>query len=134
MAPIMLGMLAAKQQSECEDVPRHDKIRGAYENRIRFFSPPEKVYEIFATIKLSDRQVAMTYDDFYRANTPYNYTKLKSSEDYMEKFKPKLMGIVDADGNGQISFTEFFFFLTLLQLPPDVLRETFSKYDDAMTK
>jgi hypothetical protein len=31
-----------------EELPRAEKIRGNYENKIRFFSPPEKVFEIFA--------------------------------------------------------------------------------------
>lgn len=30
------------------DLSRAEKIRGNYENKIRFFSPPEKVFEIFA--------------------------------------------------------------------------------------
>jgi len=72
------------------------------------------MYEVFATLKTEEGEASMTYDDFYRANTPYNYTELRSPEDYMEKYKPELMEIVDCDKNGQISFTEFFFFLTLL--------------------
>lgn len=77
----------------------------------------------------------MTYDDFYRANTPYNYTELKSPEDYMEKYKPKLMEIVDCDDNKLISFTEFFFFLTLLQINPRVLKKAFRNYENKrMTK
>jgi hypothetical protein len=35
--------------------------------------------------------------------------------------------MVDADGSNDISFTEFFFFLTMLQIPHGVLRKAFKK-------
>ncbi len=37
--------------AECAEVSRQDRIRGVYENKIRFFSPPEKIFETFATVK-----------------------------------------------------------------------------------
>jgi len=38
-----------ERYASCEEVSQTDRIRGNYENKIRFFSPPEKVFEIFAT-------------------------------------------------------------------------------------
>lgn len=35
-------------------------------------SPPEKVFELFATIK-TDEGLFMSYEDFMRAMVPYNY-------------------------------------------------------------
>jgi len=32
----------------CE-ASRSDRIRGNYENKIRFFASPEKIFEVFAT-------------------------------------------------------------------------------------
>jgi len=66
----------------------------------------------------------MTYSDLLRALTPYNYGEIKDNKEYIEKFKDKigrLIKLADADGNGTISFTEFFFFITLLQLPLDII-------------
>jgi hypothetical protein len=34
--------------ADCE-VSTADRIRGNYENKIRFFSPPEKIFETFAS-------------------------------------------------------------------------------------
>mgnify|MGYP000197167771 CR=1 FL=1 len=59
----------------------------------------------------------MTYGDFFRALTPYNYGVIKSNAEYLEKFKDrvgKVLHLADADADGVISFTEFFFFVTVL--------------------
>lgn len=70
----------------CAEAPRQDKIRGAYENKIRFFSPPEKIFETFASVKTDDGKLVMSYSDFFRALTPYNYTEMKDNKSYFEKF------------------------------------------------
>lgn len=44
-----------------------------YENRIRHFSTPDKVFRYFATLKVIDNEsyeVFMTPDDFLRSITP----------------------------------------------------------------
>lgn len=44
-----------------------------YENRIRAYSTPDKIFRYFATVKvtrLDDTEVYMTPDDFLRAITP----------------------------------------------------------------
>ena len=62
----------------------------------------------------------MAYGDFFRALTPYNYGELKSAEDikaYTEKHQERvnhLLHYADSNGDGVISFTEFFFFVTIL--------------------
>mmetsp|Transcript_3401 Transcript_3401/g.5740 ORF Transcript_3401/g.5740 Transcript_3401/m.5740 type:complete len:157 (-) Transcript_3401:808-1278(-) len=111
-----------------------DRIRGNYENKIRFFSPPEKIFETFASQKEEDGSLAMSYGDFFRALTPYNYQEIMSAEDlsaYIAKFKARvdtLLHYADADGNGSISFTEFFFFVTVLQMPENIIRKEFEKF------
>jgi len=52
------------------------RIRGNYENKIRFFSPPEKIFEVFASVKNEDGKLAMNYRDLLRAITPYDYGEL----------------------------------------------------------
>ena len=59
----------------------------------------------------------MSYIDFLRAMTPYNYGEIKDGKEYLEIHKDKLkevFALADPDGDGSISFTEFFFFVTIL--------------------
>ena len=49
LAPLAVALYQLNQDAnECEP-SRADKIRGGYENKIRFFASPEKVYEVFAS-------------------------------------------------------------------------------------
>ena len=115
-----LALYMSKQQeesqpSECYNASRSEKIRGNYENKIRFFSPPEKSFEIFAGEKTEEGEMRMSYKDFLHAMTPYCYTPFfEDSEEYLKEHKPAILEKVDADGDGTISFTEYFFFLVLL--------------------
>lgn len=118
----------AKSNSECEEPSRSGKIRGNYENKIRFFSPPEKIFETFATIKQEDGQLAMSYSDFFRSLTPYNYTENKDMSDYFEKNDVQALKVADVNGDGVIDFTEFFFFITIIQLPESIIRKVFAEH------
>ncbi|EQC31265.1 hypothetical protein SDRG_10870 [Saprolegnia diclina VS20] len=51
-----------------------EKIVGRYENRLRRFSTPERVFEYFASVKL-EKQSYMTPADFSRALTPYSFRR-----------------------------------------------------------
>ena len=75
--------------ADCE-ASTADRIRGNYENKIRFFSPPEKIFETFASQKDESGHLVMTYGDFFRALTPYNYGEIKSNAEYLEKFKDRV--------------------------------------------
>ena len=102
---------------ECFNASRAEKIRGNYENKIRFFSPPEKSFEIFSSEKTEEGEMRMSYKDFLHAMTPYCYTAFFEDEDvdaYLKDHRPSILKKVDADGDGTISFTEYFFFLVLL--------------------
>ena len=52
------------------------RIRGGYENKIRFFSPPNKIFEVFSSVKNDEGKLSMSYIDLLRAITPYNYGEL----------------------------------------------------------
>jgi hypothetical protein len=81
LLPAVALLYAGLKTAECEDDSRSEKIRGRYENKIRFFSPPEKVFEVFASKKNEETgQLVMTYGEFLRALTPYVYCGLKSDE------------------------------------------------------
>lgn len=130
-APLLLMLIAYAREREdsiayCEDPGRADRIRGGYENKIRFFSPPEKAFEIFASKKLDDGELCMTYSDFLRAVTPYCHTAyFEGTDEYLKENTPEILKLVDADGDGDISFTEYVFFLVLLQANSSNLRRVF---------
>ena len=74
----------------------------------------------------------MAYSDILRALTPYNYGEIKDTKEYMEKYSSKvgaILHLADADGDGTISFTEFFFFITILQLPDILIQKDFEKHE-----
>ncbi|OWZ10786.1 Calcium-binding atopy-related autoantigen [Phytophthora megakarya] len=49
-----------------------ERTVGNYENRIRKFSSPERVFEYFSSVEI-DKHFYMTRDDLARAVTPYTY-------------------------------------------------------------
>jgi hypothetical protein len=49
-----------------------ERMVGNYENRLRKFSSPERVFEYFSSVEI-DKQFYMTREDFARAITPYTY-------------------------------------------------------------
>ena len=77
----------------------------------------------------------MSYKDFLHAMTPYCYTAFFEDEDeYLKEHRPDILKRVDADGDGTISFTEYFFFLVLLQSEDRDIRKTWKKYEDKSSK
>jgi hypothetical protein len=71
----------------------------------------------------------MSYPDFFRALTPYNYTEIKDNKEYFEKYHPDILKVADSNNDGVISFPEFFFFITILQLPLGLVAQEFIKAD-----
>ena len=58
LAPLTLVLFIQQRQNEsfaqCEEPSIPERTRGNYENKIRFYSPPEKTFEIFANKKSED--------------------------------------------------------------------------------
>lgn len=110
--------------AQCEEPSIPERTRGNYENKIRFYSPPEKTFEIFANKKSEDGgELRMSYEDFLKAMTPWCHTPFfEGTEQYLKDNEVKMLKLVDVDNDGTISFTEFFFFLVLLQIPEQKLR------------
>ena len=138
LAPMTLALYMQSKQNEiaqCEEPDRICIIRGRYENKIRFFSPPEKSFEIFASEKQEDGELRMSYKDFLIAMTPFCYTPFfEGCDEYLKENTPSILKKVDADGDGSISFTEYFFFLVLLQIHPRKLKRVFSKFEGGKLK
>lgn len=73
------GLLSARGGARAEGAAAADappsfseRTVGNYENRLRKFSAPERVFEYFSSVEI-DRQFFMTRDDLARAITPYTY-------------------------------------------------------------
>lgn len=116
--------------NECEGIDRASRVRGLYENKIRFFCGPEKIFEVFANSRSEEGNLVMCYQDFYKAVTPYLYSATQHEHDYFKRFSPKTLSIIDADNSGKIEFTEFFFCILLLQVPLNTMRKQFLKQPD----
>jgi len=127
-APLFLYLLNQAKENSCEEPSRQDKIRGTYENKIRFFSHPEKIFETFASKKQDDGTLVMSYADFFKALTPYNYTEMREMSSYFENNEIAALKLADVNGDGVIDFTEFFFFITIMQIPETIIEDVFRKH------
>lgn len=72
----------------------------------------------------------MSYADFFKALTPYNYTEMKDMSEYFEKNQIEALKLADVNGDGVIDFTEFFFFITIMQIPETIVEDVFRKHGD----
>ncbi|RLN90451.1 hypothetical protein BBJ28_00001294 [Nothophytophthora sp. Chile5] len=163
-----------------------ERTVGNYENRLRKFSSPERVFEYFSSVEI-DKQFFMTRDDLARAVTPYTYrhgaplasknpkfnakaSVQKNPKDVAEEYlrlvrkvlldtphvtpgdvaallqfrdghrvdfemhggpqrKKTFFDLVDADGDGLISYPEYMFFNTLLTIPQRQFELAFKMFD-----
>ena len=70
---------------------------------------------MFASERTEQGELRMSYRDFLHAMTPFCYTNyFEGAEEYLKEHRPNILKQVDVDGDGTISFTEYFFFLVLL--------------------
>lgn len=111
-----------------------------YENRVRAMSSPEKVFEYFASVS-ENGELFMTPRDFVRSlvamdvpamsvSTTSGSTRKVSRKDADRTgSQDEFFKLVDADGDGFISFPEYIFFVTLLSIPVDDFDVAFRMID-----
>lgn len=112
-----------------EKVGFRDRKIIEYENRMRNYSTPDKIFRYFATVKLTHLQgtdVYMTPDDFLRAITPGMKQPDGLGLDQYKRYDPKniqqkLELALDEDSifyklgsSGLITFSDYIFLLTVL--------------------
>jgi Ca2+-binding EF-hand superfamily protein len=118
----------------------------SYERRLRAFSPPEKVFDYFASIH-RDGNTYMTLSDLVRSLLPLHPAvgsgemragKLHGEIDggaesgkkmSTELMKSPLFELFDTDNNRLFDFAEYLFFMTLLKTDRKHATSTFHKYD-----
>jgi len=140
-----LAVSSAEQESSSkEDLSaKYERKRadliGNYEDRIRKFSAPEKVFTYFASQKDKNGNPAMTSDDFLRSMIPYSLnnsannialeTNKASQQEKMSRHFEKFAKLADEDGDGLISFSEYVFFTTLLSISNKQIEIAFKLFD-----
>lgn len=103
-------------------------------------SPPEKVFDYFASIKTSGGQSFMTASDLMRAVVPVfppSESTLVREGSLPGERSPgelrcppsKFFMLFDTNGDGLISFSEYMFFLTLLSIPEINFRTAVRMFD-----
>uniref|UniRef100_A0A8D8TSK4 Calcium uptake protein 1 homolog, mitochondrial n=1 Tax=Cacopsylla melanoneura TaxID=428564 RepID=A0A8D8TSK4_9HEMI len=117
-----------------ENVGFRDRKIIEYENRIRHFSTPDKVFRYFATLQVShvhangseSHEIFMTPDDFLRSMTPGIKQPDGLGLDQFKKYDPKNVHMklelaLDEDSifyklgsSGLITFSDYIFLLTVL--------------------
>ncbi|XXG59110.1 hypothetical protein AAC387_Pa04g1249 [Persea americana] len=111
-----------------------------YEKRIRLRSPPEKIFEYFASLRNHEGELFMTPADLMRAVVPV-FPPSESNivrEGSLRGERPpgelhcadsEFFMFFDTNNDGLISFPEYIFFVTLLSLPESSFSVAFKMFD-----
>uniref|UniRef100_A0A0D3F7J8 EF-hand domain-containing protein n=1 Tax=Oryza barthii TaxID=65489 RepID=A0A0D3F7J8_9ORYZ len=111
-----------------------------YEKRIRTRSPPEKIFEYFASIRNPEGEVYMLPADLMRAVVPVfppSESKIVREGSLRGERNPgelhcapsEFFMLFDTNGDGLISFAEYIFFVTLLSIPESSFNIAFKMFD-----
>uniref|UniRef100_A0A8C1SRZ0 Calcium uptake protein 1, mitochondrial n=1 Tax=Cyprinus carpio TaxID=7962 RepID=A0A8C1SRZ0_CYPCA len=122
-----------------------------YENRIRAYSTPDKIFRYFATLKIisehGDAEVYMTPQDFVRSITPNEkqpenlgldqfVVKRYDGKDFWQKISQDREKFADEDSIfytlgecGLISFSDYIFLTTVLSTPQRNFEIAFKMFD-----
>ncbi|XP_027329326.1 calcium uptake protein, mitochondrial-like isoform X2 [Abrus precatorius] len=116
------------------------KIFFNYEKRIRLRSPPEKVFEYFASDRSSEGELMMKPVDLMRAVVPVfppseshlvrdGYLKGERNPGHLCCDPSEFFMLFDVNNDGLISFKEYIFFVTLLSIPESSFSVAFKMFD-----
>ncbi|KFK29819.1 hypothetical protein AALP_AA7G183100 [Arabis alpina] len=116
------------------------KIFFNYEKRLRLQSPPEKVFEYFASVRTAKGELLMKPADLMRAVVPVfppseshlvreGYLTGERNPGELRCSPSEFFMLFDVDNDGLISFKEYIFFLTLLSIPESSFAVAFKMFD-----
>ncbi|XP_023734391.1 calcium uptake protein, mitochondrial [Lactuca sativa] len=116
------------------------KVFFKYEKRIRTQSPPEKVFEYFASHQSPNGESFMTPADLMRAVVPVftpseasrvreGSLKGEQAPSELQCSPSKFFMLFDTNNDGLISFAEYIFFVTLLSIPESSFSIAFKMFD-----
>ncbi|KAM3309068.1 hypothetical protein P3S67_010812 [Capsicum chacoense] len=116
------------------------KVFFKYEKRIRMRSPPEKIFEYFASFEAHDGEISMTPADLMRAVVPVfppseshlvrdGYLRGERSPGELRCTPSKFFMLFDTNNDGRVSFKEYIFLVTLLSIPESSFSVAFKMFD-----
>ncbi|GKV03226.1 hypothetical protein SLEP1_g15566 [Rubroshorea leprosula] len=116
------------------------KVFFKYEKRIRLRSPPEKVFEYFASSWTAEGELLMQPADLMRAVIPVfppsesnavreGYLIGERRPGQLQCPPSKFFMLFDVNNDGRISFKEYIFFVTLLSIPESSFSVAFKMFD-----
>ncbi|KAI9118329.1 hypothetical protein K1719_010661 [Acacia pycnantha] len=116
------------------------KVFFNYEKRIRLRSPPEKVFEYFASYHSPKGELLMKPADLMRAVVPVfppsesklvrdGYLRGERSPGQLRCPPSNFFMLFDVNNDGLISFKEYIFFVTLLSIPESSFSVAFKMFD-----
>ncbi|KAF3447079.1 hypothetical protein FNV43_RR12259 [Rhamnella rubrinervis] len=116
------------------------KIFFNYEKRIRLRSPPEKVFEYFASFRTPEGELLMKPADLMRAVVPVfppseshlvrdGYLIGERSPGELRCTPSEFFMLFDVNNDGLVSFKEYIFFVTLLSIPESSFYVAFKMFD-----
>lgn len=131
------------KRKKAQKVGFRDRRVIEYENRIRAYSTPDKIFRYFATLKVHHNgasDVYMTPEDFVRSITPGMKQPEGLGLDQFMKYDPQRGKHVDTElgedsifhrlgESGLISFSDYIFLLTVLSTPPRNFQIAFKMFD-----
>ncbi|XVE63624.1 hypothetical protein DITRI_Ditri07aG0034500 [Diplodiscus trichospermus] len=111
-----------------------------YEKRIRMQSPPEKIFDYFATRRTPEGDVLMTPADLMRALVPVfppsesnrvreGFLRGEQIPEELRCPPSQFFMLFDTNNDGLISFPEYIFFVTLLSIPESSFSVAFKMFD-----
>jgi Ca2+-binding EF-hand superfamily protein len=118
----------AQEGSFKEDVVRQ------YENRVRAYSTPEKIFLYFASVT-QDEEKFMTAEDFIQSlmtpsSAPEDGMSARGGKKKgLSKAARRLFQMVDMNGDGLVSFHEYIFVTTVMSIPESRIRVAFDMFD-----
>ncbi|MBA0874034.1 hypothetical protein Goshw_010604 [Gossypium schwendimanii] len=116
------------------------KVFFNYEKRLRLRSPPEKVFEYFASFQTPEGELFMRPADLMRAVVPVfppseshlvrdGYLTGERSPGELRCDPSEFFMLFDMNSDGFISFKEYIFFVTLLSIPESSFSVVFKMFD-----
>ncbi|KAK7351369.1 hypothetical protein VNO77_10766 [Canavalia gladiata] len=116
------------------------KVFFNYEKRLRLYSPPEKVFEYFASSRSPEGELLMKPVDLMRAVVPVfppseshvvreGYLKGERSPGHLCCPPSEFFMLFDVNRDELISFKEYIFFVTLLSIPELSFSAAFKMFD-----
>ncbi|XP_025983962.1 calcium uptake protein, mitochondrial-like [Glycine soja] len=116
------------------------KVFFNYEKRLQLHSPPEKVFEYFASCRTPEGELLMKPVDLMRAVVPVfppsesklvreGYLNGERSPGHLFCLPSEFFMLFDVDNDGLISFKEHIFFVTLLSIQESSFSAAFRMFD-----